>query len=224
MRQVSSPFLKKGTQKLFSDKKATLLRSLAKQSVPLLSAAQSSASAACWLVYIAVNKVNKKFYIGYTGYLERRKTSHSRAARNGSPFPFHKAIRKHGWESFKFSVLEQFATEAEAMAAEKRLITERHPQDRHIGYNIADGGRGLGSEGAKAVHRRKTFRTALLASMPERHKKAQAVKLAEGTNRRAGLMAAETKRIRGISSIAARKAWATRRAKQATLFSPAATP
>jgi group I intron endonuclease len=168
-----------------------------------------------WLVYRAVNSVNGKFYIGHTRNLERRKSAHHNDARSGSRFPFHAAIRKHGWESFEFSVLTWFATETEAKAAERRIIAVSGAQDRSIGYNVADGGDGIGSAGAKTVHRRPLFRKTFLASMPVRHARAQATKKAGGINRLAGIKAAATKRARGIDKLAGIKAAETKAARLA---------
>jgi group I intron endonuclease len=163
-----------------------------------------------WLIYIAVNRANDKIYVGYAGNLPRRMSRHRADARRGSKFPFHSAIRKHGWDKFRFFEVARFAAEAEAKAAEKREISQRRAQDRRIGYNVADGGDGIGSEGAKAVHRRPLFRKLFQASMPDRHAKAQATKRVDHTNQLAAALATATKRARGIDKLAATKAAATR--------------
>jgi group I intron endonuclease len=168
-----------------------------------------------WLVYIAVNQVNGKIYIGYARSLQRRMSAHHNDARRGSRYPFHAAIRRHGWESFEFSVLAWFASETAAKAAERGIIAAERAQDRSIGYNVADGGDGIGSGGAITVHRRPGFRKALLASMPIRHAKAQATKHAGGINQLAALKAAATKRTRGIDKLAGIKAAATKAARLA---------
>jgi group I intron endonuclease len=163
-----------------------------------------------WLVYIAVNRVNGKIYIGYAGSLQRRRSAHYNDARRGSPYPFHAAIRKHGWENFEFFVVARSASEVAAKSEERRVIAATQAQDRHIGYNVADGGDGIGSRGAIAVHRRPRFRKEFLASMPVRHAKAQATKQAHGINQLAAAKAAATKRARGIDKLAGIKAAANR--------------
>jgi hypothetical protein len=95
------------------------------------------------------------------------------------------------------------------------IIAAKRAQDRRIGYNVADGGDGIGSGGAIAVHRRPQFREALLASMPIRHAKAQATKNAGGINQLAAVKAAATKRARGINKRAGTKAAATKAARLA---------
>jgi len=163
-----------------------------------------------WLIYIAVNRVNGKIYVGYARSLQRRMSAHHNDARRGSRYPFHAAIRKHGWENFEFTALAWFVTEAAAKVAERRAIAAKRAQDRRIGYNVADGGDGIGSGGAIAVHRRCRFRKQLLASMPARHAKAQATKRAGGVNQLAAIKAAATKRTRGTDKLAGIKAAATR--------------
>jgi group I intron endonuclease len=57
------------------------------------------------LIYEAYNKNNGKVYVGLTtSTLEKRKSSHIRSAKSGSNSYFHKAIRKHGEESFEWGV------------------------------------------------------------------------------------------------------------------------
>jgi group I intron endonuclease len=168
-----------------------------------------------WLVYIAINRVNGKIYIGYAGSLRRRMSAHHNDVRRGSRYPFHAAIRKHGWENFEFSVLARFASETAAKAAERQIITAKRAQNRRIGYNVADGGDGIGSRGAIEVHRRPLFRKALLESMPVRHAKAQVTKRTGGINQLGAVKAAATKRARGIDKLAGIKAAATKAARLA---------
>lgn len=165
-----------------------------------------------WVVYLAPNARNGKAYIGMTCDLERRKRDHWLAARSGLRTPFASALRKYGWHAFEFDLLDTFATEAEAGAAERAAIATRRTQNQRLGYNVADGGDGIGSNGAKVVHARPEYHQALMESMPTRHAKAQARKLAEGTNKRAGSKAAVTKRANGTLVLAGRKAAVTRKA------------
>ena len=129
-------------------------------------------------LYWAVNRINWKIYIGITNDFGGRISDHKNAALNGSALPIHAAIRKYGADAFEFVPIEQFDTELDLMAAERQAIEEYQSQDRRIGYNIADGGLGLGSRGAKEVHARPDFRAKFLASYP-----ARAIKAAE-TRRR----------------------------------------
>ncbi len=91
------------------------------------------------IVYIAVNLVNGKRYIGVTKHnLKRRKYEHLWGASSGKVnLVFSKAIRKYGADAFEFSVLEEFSSHKEALAAEMRYIAELKPE-----YNVAAGGLG----------------------------------------------------------------------------------
>jgi group I intron endonuclease len=58
------------------------------------------------IIYEAYNTKNGKSYIGLTTTsLEKRKSQHVRSAKTNSNMHFHKAIRKHGPESFEWSVV-----------------------------------------------------------------------------------------------------------------------
>jgi len=95
------------------------------------------------LVYMAVNTVNNKRYIGATKHsLERRKARHlydafSDKARQCARF--YNAIRKYGTDSFLWEVLKVFETIKEAYAYEMTAIAEMKPE-----YNISRGGIGGG--------------------------------------------------------------------------------
>lgn len=58
------------------------------------------------ILYEAYNKKNGKVYVGLTiNSLEYRKSQHLRSAKAGSSMHFHKALRKHGPESFEWCVV-----------------------------------------------------------------------------------------------------------------------
>lgn len=108
------------------------------------------------LVYRALNRINNKSYIGQTiGTIEKRKEEHHTLARNPlhkNHGPFHKALRKYGFESFEWEVLlisnEPFLNMYEAQAIRMYgTLTSQH------GYNIKDG-TGNGCRSSKA-HKRK---------------------------------------------------------------------
>jgi len=62
------------------------------------------------IIYKVTNKINGKSYIGQTIYnLKRRKSIHKRAVyRYDSDLYFHNAIRKYGWDGFKWEILEEY--------------------------------------------------------------------------------------------------------------------
>lgn len=91
------------------------------------------------IVYIAINKVNGKRYIGITSqYLSHRKSRHFRCAeKESSQTYFHRAIRKYGRENFSFTTIRKCQTFKEANLAEIELIADLKPE-----YNQAKGGGG----------------------------------------------------------------------------------
>jgi predicted GIY-YIG superfamily endonuclease len=92
------------------------------------------------ILYAAINKVNKKVYIGVTGKtLEFRKKQHISCALRGiGDGAFARAIRKYGADGFDWKVVEEFKTGADAIAAEYKFIREMKPD-----YNSTFGGQGF---------------------------------------------------------------------------------
>lgn len=95
------------------------------------------------VVYIATNLVNGKRYIGATKWsLQCRKTRHIWAASNPKKrecLHLADAIRKHGADMFRWTVLATFENDDDAFALEKRLILTLKPE-----YNMTEGGKGFG--------------------------------------------------------------------------------
>lgn len=92
------------------------------------------------LVYQATNRINGKRYIGVTtlGAAKRRWQHENDARRKAGGAPkFHNAIRRYGPEAFDWTVLAEFETAEQALAAEADFIARLRPE-----YNITRGGRG----------------------------------------------------------------------------------
>lgn len=113
----------------------------------------------CWSVYIHINKINGKKYIGIT-----RIEPSKRWGKNGIGYKtqyFYKAIKKYGWDNFKHIVMYQNFTEDEAKEKEKLLIKLFDTRIERNGYNMTDGGEGnLGYIASEAT----------LKKMSENHK------------------------------------------------------
>lgn len=93
-----------------------------------------------WSVYIHINKINNKKYVGIT-MLDPKE----RWGKNGIHYktqPFYKAIEKYGWNNFKHIVMYQNFTEDEAKEKEKLLIKLFDTKMGRNGYNMTDGGDG----------------------------------------------------------------------------------
>jgi group I intron endonuclease len=94
------------------------------------------------IVYMAVNKIDGKMYIGVTSKsMEERKYRHQYVANRGSKHHFHRALKKYGNEEFTWTVIEEFQTYKEASNAEMLYISEY--RKTNILYNMTDGGDGF---------------------------------------------------------------------------------
>lgn len=92
-----------------------------------------------WSVYIHINRINSKKYIGITGY-----DPGYRWGSNGSRYKkgaFRNAINKYGWDSFDHIILCSGKSEEEAKEIEKYLIRVCNSKVPN-GYNMTDGGDG----------------------------------------------------------------------------------
>lgn len=91
-------------------------------------------------VYIHLNKINHKMYIGLT-----KQRPESRWGTNGINYKdrcpyFWQAIQKYGWDNFEHIVYANHLTKEEACEMEKELIKYYNTQDKSEGYNIMEGG------------------------------------------------------------------------------------
>lgn len=89
-------------------------------------------------VYMAINRVNGKRYVGITKrYLSKRRGDHHANANRGSNIYFHKAIRKYGIDAFRFDALALVDDYEAAKQMEIWLIEQMKPE-----YNCTKGGDG----------------------------------------------------------------------------------
>jgi group I intron endonuclease len=92
-----------------------------------------------YLVYVAINMVNCKLYVGATSRgLPTRKAQHFLAARRGDRGAFYSAIRKHGSASFEFYIFATGRDWDHVMQIERDLIEVVNPE-----YNLTKGGEGI---------------------------------------------------------------------------------
>lgn len=90
------------------------------------------------IVYIAINIVNGKRYIGATSKaLNTRVSQHKSFARRGFKYPLYKAIRKYGEDAIEFSALRVCENFEDALKWEVKLIKKLKPE-----YNATAGGEG----------------------------------------------------------------------------------
>lgn len=91
-----------------------------------------------WKVYIHINKINNKKYIGITSENDPNKRW-----KNGLGYKkqiFYNAIQKYGWNNFQHKILYQNLTEMEAKQKEVELIAFYKTNNNLYGYNQTRGG------------------------------------------------------------------------------------
>jgi|SRR6266403_1146380 len=105
------------------------------------------------IIYMAINSLNGKRYIGITCQpLNRRIAQHFSHAKNiSNDWAFYRAIRKHGRTVFSFSVLLECDSYNSGLLEEIRLIKTLVPE-----YNMSKGGLGgtVGRTVSKATRRK----------------------------------------------------------------------
>jgi len=95
------------------------------------------------VVYVATCSVNGKIYIGITSKnLKVRKRAHLNSASRGSPYYFHRALRKYGANAFVWEVVAHVPTWQAACAREIALIQQYDTRNPQKGYNSTSGGEG----------------------------------------------------------------------------------
>lgn len=93
------------------------------------------------IIYCITNNINGKKYIGMSGReLDARWKTHCSAARNGSPFRFHSAIRKYGEDNFTKEILYEDLSIEDCRTIEEQTIAEY--ETVVYGYNAKPGGCG----------------------------------------------------------------------------------
>jgi len=96
------------------------------------------------IIYKALNVINSKIYIGATNQeLDIRKCQHKSRALNGYGCAFYHAIRKYGWNSFLWEVIEYDIESNEIEEREIYYINKYNSfADTGHGYNRTIGGGG----------------------------------------------------------------------------------
>lgn len=99
------------------------------------------------VIYMYTSPSGKK-YIGQTIREMKRKSQH-KSETSKSQTHFGKAIRKYGWENFKYEVLLRFRPTEHKLKLkrvldklEKRYVKLHKSYDREFGYNLNKGGEG----------------------------------------------------------------------------------
>ena len=93
-----------------------------------------------WCVYVHINKVNGKKYVGITSRQPEERWDYGCGYRGQTYFC--RAIQKYGWDNFKHEILLTNETKEYACTAEKCLIKAYASNNPKYGYNLSSGGEG----------------------------------------------------------------------------------
>lgn len=87
-------------------------------------------------VYVHINKINGKKYIGQTNNIKHRwSPEHYKECT-----AFYRAIQKYGWDNFNHEILADNLTQQTANILERVYIQQYRTRQHDFGYNIALGG------------------------------------------------------------------------------------
>jgi hypothetical protein len=94
-------------------------------------------------IYLIVNKINQKKYIGKTNFsLSRRWSEHCSQAKHSPKTYLHKAIKKYGKENFEIKSI--FSTDSKTGLAKHEIqFIKMYKTKAPFGYNLTDGGEGV---------------------------------------------------------------------------------
>lgn len=92
-----------------------------------------------------MNTINGKTYVGFTNkLLEKRITEHNSAAKNGSDYLVHKAIRKYGTDSFLWECIFESTNKNYMLNEMENYFIQQFNSyfENGLGYNMTFGGQG----------------------------------------------------------------------------------
>ena len=94
-----------------------------------------------YCIYIHINTINNKVYIGQTQFQDNliKRTGKEGEKYHDSP-RFYNAIKKYGWQSFQHQILEKNLTKEQANQQEIYWINYYNSTNDKYGYNIQTGG------------------------------------------------------------------------------------
>lgn len=102
-----------------------------------------------YYIYKVTDLTNDKVYIGKTSNFEKRKWQHERCYEKEDCL-FHRAIKSHGKENFKWEIIDKANGLDEAYKLEKKYIQEHNSYGEN-GYNMTKGGAGGSMWNARPV-------------------------------------------------------------------------
>lgn len=127
-----------------------------------------------YIVYMHVNKINQKKYIGITCQGTEKRWQNGKGYKK-QPY-FMKAINKYGWDNFDHVILESGLTKEEAGVAEHKYIELYDSANDEKGYNLGLGGEGAGRHSQETRKKMSDTHKKMLATPEAREKLSQAQK------------------------------------------------
>ena len=91
-------------------------------------------------IYKAVNQVNGKVYIGFDSNWPNRVNIH-RSSSKKQDYKFYRAIRKYGWDNFKWDIIYQSKDKNHTLKVMEKYFIEQYDSFNN-GYNSTLGGDG----------------------------------------------------------------------------------
>ena len=92
-----------------------------------------------YCVYVHINKINGKMYIGQTHMKPEYRWNGGRSYKTSTYF--YNAIQKYGWDNFEHKIIASNLTLEEANSLEKLLIAKYDTTNHRNGYNLMSGGK-----------------------------------------------------------------------------------
>lgn len=96
------------------------------------------------IIYSYTNKTNNKIYIGQTINPIKRKYNHEYVSQNKNACdydtPFHRAIRKYGFENFEYRVLADEIDDKDLLNQLEKYYIKKFDSLIPNGYNVSEGG------------------------------------------------------------------------------------
>lgn len=103
------------------------------------------------VIYKATNNINNKVYIGQTKNFRSRKLNH-KSYYLKRKCPFYSAIKKYGWENFKWEIIDE-ADSREELNKKEIFWIKNLNSIFPSGYNLKEGGHNGGAALGKNNHR-----------------------------------------------------------------------
>lgn len=95
----------------------------------------------CYTVYMHINKINDKKYVGITSRKPELRWQNGTAYKRNPHF--NAAIKKYGWDNFEHKIFHNNLSYKDACKYEQKYIKELNLKNNQYGYNMTDGGEGI---------------------------------------------------------------------------------